>query len=144
MVNEYGETVGVVTFDDVIDAILRPDASRARRLLRSEPVRPRSPAEPGGPETWEVAGLTTLRYLLKRLDLPDELTETDPVTVTGLLLEELEQLPEPGDGCEWQGLRLTVENAVGADVRRVRVERLPPPAADAAEPDRRRADRGEA
>ena len=140
--NEYGETVGVVTFDDVIDAILRPDASRARRLLRSEPVRPRAPAEPGGPQAWEVAGLTTLRYLLKRLDLPDDLNDTDPVTVTGLLLEELEQLPAAGDGCEWQGLRLTVEDAVGADVRRVRVERLPP-AADAAGPDRRRADRGE-
>ena len=130
VVNEYGETVGVVTFDDVIDAILRPDASRARRLLRSEPVRP-LPAAEGEPERWEVAGLTTLRYLLKRLDLPDDLAETDPVTVTGLLLEELEQLPEPGDGCDWHGLRLSVEEAQGTDVRRVRVERLFAPPADA-------------
>jgi len=123
VVNEYGETVGVVTFDDVIDAILRPDASRARRLLLSEPVRLRSAAAEE-PETWEVAGLTTLRYLLKRLELPDDLEETDPVTVTGLLLEELEQLPEPGDACDWRGLRVTVEEVVGADVRRVRVERF--------------------
>ncbi|NNJ24072.1 CNNM domain-containing protein [Alienimonas chondri] len=122
VINEYGETVGVVTFDDVVDAILRPDTSRARRLLRSEPVRPR-PAGPGEPQSWEVAGLTTLRYLLKRLDLPDDLSDTDPVTVTGLLLEELEQLPEAGDACVWHGLRLTVEDVGGTDVRRVRVER---------------------
>ncbi len=125
VINEYGETVGVVTFDDVVDAVLRPDASRARRLLRSEPVRPR-PRAPGEPPSWEVAGLTTLRYLLKKLDQTDDLTETDPVTVTGLLLEELEHLPEPGDGCDWHGLRLTVEDAAGADVRRVRIERLVP------------------
>lgn len=124
VVNEYGETVGVITFDDVVDATLRPDASRARRLLRSEPVRPR-PTAPGEPDCWEVAGLTTLRYLQKRLALPDDLTETDPVTVTGLLSEELEHLPAVGDACDWRGLRLTVEQAEGTDVRRVRVERLP-------------------
>ncbi|MFH5804181.1 CNNM domain-containing protein [Alienimonas sp. DA493] len=123
VVNEYGETVGVVTFDDVVDAVLRPDASRARRLLRSDPIRLRQESADETP-SWEVAGLTTLRYLLKRLDLPDDLSETDPVTVTGLLLEELEQLPELGDGCEWHGLRLTVEEVVGPDVRRVRVERV--------------------
>ena len=127
VVNEFGETVGVITFDDVIDGVLRPDASRARRLLKSEPVRPRPPAEPGGPMTWEVAGLTTLRYLLRRLDLPDDLPVTAPVTVTGLLSEELERLPAPGDACDWRGLRLTVEQTAGTDVRRVRVERLPEP-----------------
>ena len=130
VVNEFGETVGIILFDDVVDAVLRPDPSRARRLLRSEPVR-RRPARPGQPATYEVAGLTTLRYLLKRLNLPDELEDTEPVTVTGLFLEELRALPAAGDACEFRGLRLTVEDAAGRDVRRVRVERLPPPPAAA-------------
>ena len=72
-----------------------------------------------------MEGLTTLRYLLKTLDLPDELAETDPVTVNGLLLEELKELPRAGDRCDWHGLRLTVEEAAGRDVRRVAVERVP-------------------
>ena len=125
VVNEFGETVGVVTADDLIDGVLRPDASRARRILAREPVRVRPAADPHAPPVYEVEGLTTLRYLLRKLDLPDELGETDPVTVTGLLLEELRELPAAGDRCDWHGLRLTVERADGRDVRRVRVERLP-------------------
>ena len=125
VVNEYGETVGVITADDFVDGVLRPDASRARRILAREPVRPR-PADAEHPGGWfEVEGLTTLRYLLKTLDLPDELAETDPVTVNGLLLEELKELPRAGDRCDWHGLRLTVEEAAGRDVRRVAVERVP-------------------
>ena len=127
VVNEYGETVGVITADDFVDGVLRPDASRARRILAREPVRPR-PADAAHPAGWyEVEGLTTLRYLLKTLDLPDELAETDPVTVNGLLLEELRDLPRAGDACEWHGLRLTVEEAAGRDVRRVAVERASVP-----------------
>ena len=128
VVNEYGETVGVITADDLVDGVLRPDASRVRRILAREPVRPRGPAADGGAETYEVEGLTTLRYLLRKLDLPEDLTGTDPVTVNGLLHEELKELPAEGDACDWHGLRLTVERADGRDVRRVRVERLPEPA----------------
>ena len=38
VVNEYGETVGIVTNEDIVDTMLMPQSSRAKRLLRREPV----------------------------------------------------------------------------------------------------------
>lgn len=102
VVNEYGETVGVVTYEDIIDTVLNPEPSRAKRLLRREPVVETSAGE------YEVEGMTTLRYLCRRLNLDFEPTSENYVTVAGLLYEELEHIPAVGDECEWNGFRLRV------------------------------------
>ena len=38
VVNEYGETIGIVTYDDVLDTVLIPEPERAVRFLAREPV----------------------------------------------------------------------------------------------------------
>jgi putative hemolysin len=97
VVNEYGESIGIVTYDDVIDTIILPQASRTRRVLGREPVLEVDSGR------YHVDGITTLRYLGKRLD-----TEFDPgpdnlMTVAGLLHEQLERIPDIGDECVWHG-----------------------------------------
>ena len=115
VVNEYGETIGIVSFDDILDTVLSPEPSRARRLLRREPVK-----ELGG-GIYRVETLTTLRYLSKRLDLEYEPEPDGLVTVGGLLQERLERMPEVGDECLWKGYRFEVTEASGRGPRRVLV-----------------------
>ena len=40
VVNEFGETIGILTFDDILDTLFSGAPSRSERLLRREPIRP--------------------------------------------------------------------------------------------------------
>ncbi len=102
VVNEYGETIGVLSYEDVVDTILAPLPSRAKRVLRREPVLEVAPGR------FHVDGLTTLRYLTQRLGVHYEPTHDGPITVSGLLHELLERLPAVGDECVWHDWRIKV------------------------------------
>ena len=119
VVNEHGETIGIVTLEDILETMLLPQASRTRRLLHREPVLPL------GDGRWQVEGLTTLRFLARRLEIDYEPEPEDPVTVAGLLHERLEHLPEVGATCTWQGLRLEVAEAAPRGRLRVVATREP-------------------
>ncbi|WP_298859741.1 hemolysin family protein [uncultured Gimesia sp.] len=102
VVDEYGETIGIATYDDIIDTILSPEPSRAKRILRREPV---IEVETG---VYHVEGITTLRYLCRKLQQDYELADDSLLTVAGMFHEQLERLPEVGDLCDWNGYRLNV------------------------------------
>ncbi|NQV25611.1 MAG: DUF21 domain-containing protein [Rhodopirellula sp.] len=102
VVNEYGETIGVVTYEDIVDSILSAEPSRARRVLQRDPVLNI------GPDTWHVDGMTSLRYLSRRLKIEFEAEVDGHVTVAGLFHEKLQRMPEPGDKCKWQGFQLSI------------------------------------
>jgi len=129
VVNEYGEAVGILTHDDILDTILSPEPSRARRLLRREPV------EEVQDGRFEVQALTTLRYLSRRLDLDFEPDPEDQVTVSGLLQEQLERVPVVGDECHWQGHRIRVIEASGRGPVKVVIARDHIPLDDPPDPD---------
>jgi len=107
VVNEHGDTIGIVTYEDIIDTVLSPDPSRAKRVLQREPVLAVSPGN------YHVEGMTTLRYLCRRLDLEYEPSTEGVMTVAGMLHEELEHLPAVGDEMEWRGYRIKVIEAEG-------------------------------
>lgn len=102
VINEYGETIGVAVEDDVLEAVLVPETSRAKRMFQREPVLEIAPGR------FHVDGITTLRYLSKRLGLEYEPDPEASLTVAGLLHEELEQIPRVGDEVLWQGYRIKV------------------------------------
>lgn len=123
VVSEYGETVGVLTEEDILDSIFAPQPSRARRLLQREPVLA------VGEGVWHVEGITTLRYLASRLGLDFDPEEDESVTVGGLFQEALERFPRVGDECLWRGFRIRVFDVAGrGDFRAVvtRAEEAPP------------------
>jgi putative hemolysin len=103
VVNEYGETIGVLTIEDILETIFTYSPSRTRRLLDLEPVQEL------GPDKWLVLGLTNLRLLTRRLNL--ELPETTSVTVGGVIQEELQRLAEKGDVVHWGPCRFEVREA---------------------------------
>ncbi|MCA9297385.1 MAG: DUF21 domain-containing protein, partial [Phycisphaerales bacterium] len=102
VVNEYGESVGVVTHEDLLDTVLSPDPSRARRVLQRESV---VRAEDG---KYQIEGISTLRYLCRKLGLPFESESDSAVTVAALVSEELQRLPEAGDEIRWRGCHILV------------------------------------
>lgn len=123
VVSEYGETVGVLTEEDILDSVFAKEPSRARRLLKREPVLH------VGEGVWHVEGLTTLRHLAGKLGLEFDPDEDDSVTVGGLLQGELERFPREGDECEWRGYRLRVMDAPGRGQLRAVVQPVDSPTA---------------
>jgi len=120
VVNEFGETIGIVTYDDIVDTILAPDPSRNRRLMRREPILEVAP------DRFHVDGITSLRFLSQRLSIDYDADEEDSVTVTGLFHGELERIPELGDECHWRGLSLRViETARRGQIRVLVTKREP-------------------
>ncbi len=120
VVNEYGESIGIVVYEDLLDTILTHDPSRTRRVLHREPV------VPAGDGAWEVEGFTTLRYLSRKLGVEFD-PDADPVvTVRGLFFEQLEGMPNVGDQFAWRGFRLSVVEVTRRGQIRVRVVREAP------------------
>jgi putative hemolysin len=102
VVNEYGETIGIVTYDDVLDTVLIPEPERAVRFLAREPVLEVAPG------CYHAEGITPLRHLASRLGIDYEPGSDELVTLAGLLHERLEHMPTVGDHCSWQGFEVRV------------------------------------
>jgi CBS domain containing-hemolysin-like protein len=100
VVNEFGETIGILTFEDLLDTIFSPAPSRSERLLQGEPIRQ------VGPQVWTVTGMTSLRRLSRYFHI--ERPPSQSVTVAGIIQEELERLPQTGDECRWGPFQLKV------------------------------------
>jgi CBS domain containing-hemolysin-like protein len=120
VVNEYGETVGILSEDDILDTLFNPLSSRGKRLLEREPIVV-------GPDGRLMAdGLTTLRNLANWLELDYDVEEDDAVTVSALIHDHLERFPQIGDVCLWQGYRLKVIRAgEPGDPIEVSVQKIP-------------------
>jgi CBS domain containing-hemolysin-like protein len=102
VVNEFGETIGIVTYDDILDTVLIPEPDRSVRFLAREPVLEVAPG------CYHVEGITPLRHLCSRLGMEYEPESDELVTLAGLLHEKLEHMPQVGDECSWRGYRIRV------------------------------------
>jgi len=100
VINEFGETIGILTFDDVLETIFSPTASRSQRLLQRVPIRQVAPG------VWHVTGMTSLWRLVRHFHV--ERPESKSVTVAGIVQEALERLPSQGDECQWGPFHLKV------------------------------------
>lgn len=93
VINEFGETIGILTLEDILDTIFAYDASRSERLLDQEPI------QIAGPGRWHITGMTTIRRLGRYFEV--ELPASRSITVTGIVLESLGRLPRSGDTSRW-------------------------------------------
>lgn len=100
VVNEYGETIGVLTMEDILETVFTYAPSPIKRLLDRNPLHPLAPGR------WLVAGMMSLRQLAKKLQV--EVPRTHSVTVGGVIQEAMQRLAQAGDECEWGPFRFRV------------------------------------
>ncbi|QDS96284.1 hypothetical protein FF011L_50920 [Roseimaritima multifibrata] len=99
VVNEYGETIGVLTMDDVMQQLLSGHA-RHRTGGSSRQLKQI------GPGVLQVSGGTSARWLAKQLELTRP--EGRNVTVAGLMQRLNERVPRAGDVCTWESYQVEV------------------------------------
>lgn len=100
VVNEFGETVGILTLDDIIETIFTREQGRSRRLLNQIELKRIAP------ECWQLNGLTSLRRLQRKFGVSFD--GYSSLTVGGLIREMLERLPKTGDICRIGSLEFHV------------------------------------
>ncbi len=115
VVDEYGGTAGVVTFEDIVEEIVG-------EVQDEYDVGEEMPYQQVGEDEYVFSGgidLDDLNILLGA-ELPKEASET----LGGFIYSHLGRVPLPGEVIEAGGLRLTVEQVVGRRIRKVRAHLL--------------------
>ncbi len=93
VLNEFGETIGILTLDDMLDTIFSYAPSRSKRIFDRNPIHYISRGK------YLVSGMTSIKRLARQMKL--ELPATTNVTVSGVIQESLQRLASVGDECSW-------------------------------------------
>jgi putative hemolysin len=125
VVDEYGEIQGLVTLEDLMDAII----GRLQSGDTSDPDdMPIVQREDG---SWLVdGGLATddLRELLSLNELPNE-DDGDFNTLAGMVIAHFGRIPHVGEHFMWKNYRFEVVDLDGARVDKLLIARIGPPEA---------------
>lgn len=118
VVDEYGEILGLITLQDVLEAL-------------AGEFKPRDPedvwAVQRGDGSWLLDGLIPIPELKDRLDLrgvPEELKGRYN-TLSGMMMWLIGSIPRTGDVAEWEGWRLEVVDLDGNRIDKVLASRRP-------------------
>jgi Mg2+/Co2+ transporter CorB len=116
VVDEYGDLLGLVTVDDIVEEIVGEFTTQA-------PGSGASSLRWGSNGQIIVDGAATLRQLNRRLALA--LPLDGPKTLNGLLLERLEQIPDGPCCLKLPGCNAEIVQILDQAVRSVRLIRVP-------------------
>ena len=100
VVNEFGETIGILTFEDILDTLFNYAPSRSKRILDQNPIHQINS------EKCLLSVMTNLRQLSRRLQV--ELPTSRSLTVSGIIQESLHRIAQSGDATDWGPFRLRV------------------------------------
>ena len=114
VVDEYGAWQGIITLEDIIEEIVGDIGDEHDEAV--------SAIQKIGDRTYVMNGEVTVRDINRQLDwnLPDE----NASTVAGLLINAAETIPSPGEHFTLHGFRFTVEEKIGNQVTRVKIQKL--------------------
>ncbi len=116
VVNEYGETVGIVTAEDLIEEVVGE--------LYDEFERTEEEVVPAGPDLFEARGNATLHDLGEKIGV--ELPQEQAVTLNGFLCALYGGFPRVGTVIRWEDFEFEVLEAGRHRITRVRIRRCEP------------------
>lgn len=105
VVNEFGETVGILTWEDIFEAILQLPGS----TVRSHREFAKADVHQVDDDIWMATGMTKLRKLERIIDR--KINDTSNLTVGGIVQQQLHRIPEVGDSCIVDDLQFEVVEA---------------------------------
>lgn len=108
VVDEYGDLMGLVTLEDILEEIVGEFTTDPLAMLRN--VVPRH-------DGYLVDGSTHIRTLNRTLGW--QLPTDGPRTINGLIMEYLENIPEPGTGLVVGGHPMEIVETSGNRVKKV-------------------------
>ena len=117
VVDEYGGTVGLLTLENVLEALVGQ--------IQDEFDQEKPLCVKTGGQTYELSGAFPLRELSELVGEP--LTSADAITTSGWVTERLGGFPKPGDSLTGTGWDLHIEEMEGPRVARLKLVLQPPP-----------------
>lgn len=117
VVNEYGETIGIMTIVDILGALFHENPSRTDRLLNQQPI------EEVAEGVWHLTGMTSVRRLQRYFQI--ELPPTTSITVGGIIQDRLQRLAQAGDEVDWNGFHFRVLEAPRRGQLLIELSRMP-------------------
>ncbi len=114
VVDEYGELLGLMTLEDILEEIVGPIEDEYDR----EPAGIEKAPEGG----YIIDGTVTIRDLKRALDwnLPDEQAST----VAGLVIHEAQRIPKAGQVFHFHGMRFTILERERNQITRLKLEKF--------------------
>lgn len=119
VVDEFGNTKGMVTLEDVLQELVGEIGGQANSQLQTWIVQRDS-------NSWIVDGSASIDELLEQLDSEDlePFVPRNVGTVAGLVFTQFGRMPSVGDSALWQNLKLEVVDMDGPRIDSVLVSRL--------------------
>jgi CBS domain containing-hemolysin-like protein len=118
VVDEYGDTQGIVTLEDVLEELVGEIVDESDRPIEEISLQPDG--------SYHVLATVEMRKIITQFGVPGD-TDEDVVTLGGLLAGLLDRVPQPGDTIEWNSYRFEVLTALDTRADLVRVVRLQSP-----------------
>jgi len=126
VVDEYGEVTGLVTVNDVMEAVI----GRTRTHDGADAAPLMVTREDGSLLIDGSMPIDSLRELLGGGELPGE-AEHDYHTAAGMLIAQFGRIPHVGESFDWNGWRMEVVDLDGPRVDKLLLQPLPSAAPDA-------------
>jgi CBS domain containing-hemolysin-like protein len=117
IVDEYGGTAGIVTFEDLVEELV------GEVVDEHDSPAPGTWRQPDG--SWLLSGLLRPDEIQAAIGLELPAGPANYETVAGLILQLLRRIPDIGDSVDVPGATLTVDRLDGRRIERVEVKLLP-------------------
>lgn len=113
--DEFGSCCGIITLKDILEALIgNVDDIEAESEI----------VERSGGNEWLVDGQCTIYDFLNHFDMDEEMQDYEYTTIAGLIFEELEHVPDPGEQVEWGCFRFEVVDMDGPRIDKVIVKKI--------------------